>query len=202
MCSQVVGTKDSKFHFAFGFCGPLAHIFKAAHVRHLKNVSSTWFFYVFILTKGYAHWRRGRRHHFVKVFISTSIVACELQYNSPMQYVEAQGWTFSNKCKLHYQQIQENIFWNSTSASAKLHVGFKGMVNRLYNMIEKDSLRDLFTGKPAINFLDKDSFVQKLHLHAQEFQMAVIIVKEFFINTSSITMAMSSIGWKKCSNPA
>jgi hypothetical protein len=32
--------------------------------------------------------------------------------------------------------------------------------------------------------------------------MAVIIVKEFFINTSSITMAMSSIGWKKCSNPA
>jgi hypothetical protein len=29
-CSQVVGTKDSKFHFAFGFCGPLAHIFKAA----------------------------------------------------------------------------------------------------------------------------------------------------------------------------
>jgi hypothetical protein len=48
-------------------------------------------------------------------------------------------------------------------------------------MIEKDSLRDPFTAKPAVNFLDKDSFVQKLHLHAQEFQMAVIVVKEFFI---------------------
>jgi hypothetical protein len=48
MCSQAVGTKDSKFHFVFGFCGPLAHIFKAAHVRDLKNVSSTQFFYVFI----------------------------------------------------------------------------------------------------------------------------------------------------------
>jgi hypothetical protein len=104
------------------------------------------------------------------VFISTSIVARELQYNSPMQYVEAQGWPFSNKHKLH-----------STSASAELHVGFKGMVSRLYNMIKKDGLRDPFTGKPAINFLNKDSFVQKLHLHAQEFQMAVIIVKEFFI---------------------
>jgi hypothetical protein len=48
-------------------------------------------------------------------------------------------------------------------------------------MIKKDGLRDPFTGKPAVNFLDKDSFIQKLHLHAQEFQMAVIIVKEFFI---------------------
>jgi hypothetical protein len=122
------------------------------------------------LPYSYTHWRRGRRHHFAEVFISTSIVARELQYNSPMQYVEAQGWPFSNKHKLH-----------STSASAELHVGFKGMVNRLYNMIKKDGLRDPFTGKPAINFLNKDSFVQKLHLRAQEFQMAVIIVKEFFI---------------------
>jgi hypothetical protein len=42
-------------------------------------------------------------------------------------------------------------------------------------------LKDPFTGKPAVNFLDKDSFIQKLHLHAQEFQMVVIIVQEFFI---------------------
>jgi hypothetical protein len=48
-------------------------------------------------------------------------------------------------------------------------------------MIEIDGLKDPFTGKPAVNFLDKDSFIQKLHLHAQEFQMAVIIVQEFFI---------------------
>jgi hypothetical protein len=49
-CSRAVGTKDSKFHFAFGFCGPLAHIFKAARsCQRLENVSSTQFFYVFIL---------------------------------------------------------------------------------------------------------------------------------------------------------
>jgi hypothetical protein len=29
-CCPAVGTKDSKFHFAFGFCGPLAHILKVA----------------------------------------------------------------------------------------------------------------------------------------------------------------------------
>jgi hypothetical protein len=48
-------------------------------------------------------------------------------------------------------------------------------------MIKEDGLRDPFTGKPAVNFLDKDSFIQKMHLHAQEFQKAVIIVKEFYI---------------------
>jgi hypothetical protein len=59
------------------------------------------------LPYSYAHQRRGRRHHFAEVFISTSIVAHELQYNSPVpiQYVEAQGRTFSKKHKLHYWQI-------------------------------------------------------------------------------------------------
>jgi len=48
-------------------------------------------------------------------------------------------------------------------------------------MIENDRLKDPYTGKPAVNFLDKNSFVQKLNGHAQEFQMALIIVKEFFL---------------------
>jgi hypothetical protein len=54
--------------------------------------------------------------------------------------------------KLQYRQIQENIFQQATGASCKLHIGFKGMVNRLYNMIERDGLKDPFTGKPAVNF--------------------------------------------------
>jgi hypothetical protein len=43
------------------------------------------------LPYSYAHQRRGRQHHFAEVFISTSIVARELWYNSPKQYVEARG---------------------------------------------------------------------------------------------------------------
>jgi hypothetical protein len=38
------------------------------------------------LPYSYAHRRRGRWHHFAEVFISTSIVARELRYNSPKQY--------------------------------------------------------------------------------------------------------------------
>jgi hypothetical protein len=91
----------------------------------------------------------------------------ELWYNSPKQYVEARGWTLSHRQKLQFWQIQENIFQQATGASGELHNGFKGMVNRLYNMIERDGLKDQFTGKPAINFLDKDSFIQTLH-HGME----------------------------------
>jgi hypothetical protein len=87
------------------------------------------------LPYSYADRRRGRWHHFVEVLISTSIVARELQYNSPKQYVEARGWMLSHRQKLQYWQIQENIFQQATGASGKLHIGFKGMVNRLYNMI-------------------------------------------------------------------
>jgi hypothetical protein len=41
----------------------------------------------------------GKRHQFAEVFTSTSIVARELRYNSPIQHVEAQGWTFSGNQK-------------------------------------------------------------------------------------------------------
>jgi hypothetical protein len=41
------------------------------------------------LPYSYAHWRKGSRHHFAEVFVSTSIVACELQYKLPVQYVSA-----------------------------------------------------------------------------------------------------------------
>jgi hypothetical protein len=55
------------------------------------------------------------------------------------------------------------------------------MVSRLYKIIEKDGLRDPYSNLPAVNFIKRESFVQKLHLHAQEFQMALIILEECFM---------------------
>jgi len=133
------------------------------------------------LPYSYAHWRKGSRHHFAEVFVSTSIVARELKYSSPVQYVGARGWTLSSNRKLHYRQIDEIIFRNAPASVGEMHKNFKGIVTRLYEMIEKDGLKDPFTDKPAVNFLERDSFVQKLHGNAQEFQMAVILVKTFFM---------------------
>jgi hypothetical protein len=48
-------------------------------------------------------------------------------------------------------------------------------------MIKKNGLKDPNTGRPAVYFLKRDSFIQKLHGNAQEFQMAVIIVMTFFM---------------------
>ena len=53
------------------------------------------------LSYSYTHWRKGRCHHFAEVIISTSIVAHELGYESPIQYTKARGWTLSNQRKLN-----------------------------------------------------------------------------------------------------
>jgi hypothetical protein len=65
------------------------------------------------LPYSYAHRRKGRRHHFAEVIISTSIVARELGYESPIQYVKARGWTLSKQRKLNYRQIDEILIRNA-----------------------------------------------------------------------------------------
>ena len=65
------------------------------------------------LPYNYTHQRKGRRHHFAEVIISTSIVARELGHESPIQYVKARGWTLSKQHKLNYRQIDEILFRNA-----------------------------------------------------------------------------------------
>jgi hypothetical protein len=101
---------DERFQNGFGvdmvsqggyFC-PVVHTNRRNNDFHASNMWKGPAPTFHGLPYSYAHRGRGRRHHFVEAFISTYIVACELWYNSPTQYVEARGWTFSNKHKLHY----------------------------------------------------------------------------------------------------
>ncbi len=39
----------------------------------------------------------GHTHFFADICMSTSIVAAQLGFNSPIKYVECHGWTFCNK---------------------------------------------------------------------------------------------------------
>jgi hypothetical protein len=103
---------------------------------------------------------------------------------------------------LHIWQIDVVIIQNALGRCAELYNYFKGMVNRLYDMFKKDGLKDLNTGKPAINFIERDSFVQKLHGNAQEFQMAVIIVKSFFMKYIKHQINNVEYWSKESSNPA
>jgi hypothetical protein len=52
------------------------------------------------LLYSWAHCHQGSRHHFAEVVASTKIVARELQYHSSVQYVKAQGCTYSSGQKL------------------------------------------------------------------------------------------------------
>ncbi len=89
--------QDEHFQNGFGvnmvshgrYFGPVVHTARRNKAFHASNMwmGPTPAFHG--LPYSYAHWRRGRQHHFAEVFISTSIVAHELQYQSPTQYVEA-----------------------------------------------------------------------------------------------------------------
>jgi hypothetical protein len=54
------------------------------------------------LLYSWAHRHQGSRHHFAEVVALTKIVARELRYHSAVQYVKAQGWTYSSGQKLCY----------------------------------------------------------------------------------------------------
>jgi hypothetical protein len=181
--------KEERFQNGFGidmvshgryFC-PVVHTAKR---QDAFLASNTWMGpspVLHGLPYSYAHRRKGRRHHFAEVIISTSIVAHELGYESPIQYVKARGWTLSKQCKLNYRQIDEILIRNAPGRCADLQRYFHSMVSRLYDIIEKDGLRDPYSNLPAVNFIKRESFIQKLHLHAQEFQMALIILEECFM---------------------
>jgi hypothetical protein len=89
--------QDEHFQNGFGvnmvshgrYFGPVVHTARRNKAFHASNMSMGPTPAFHGLPYSYAHWRRGRQHHFAEVFISTSIVAHELQYQSPTQYVEA-----------------------------------------------------------------------------------------------------------------
>jgi hypothetical protein len=103
--------------------------------------------------------------------------------------------TYSSGQKLRYQQISEIIFKHAHGDSSELHKNFHAMVKRLYDFIEKQGLKDPFTGQLAINFMKETRFTSKLHHKAQEYKQCLIIVKNFFLqHAPPITKTMWSTG--------
>jgi hypothetical protein len=68
-----------------GYFCPVVHTARRNDDFHASNVWQGPAPTFHGLPYSYTHWRRGRWHHFAEVFISTSIVARELWYNSPKQ---------------------------------------------------------------------------------------------------------------------
>lgn len=131
--------------------------------------------------------RNGRVHFFADVFMSTTIIAEQLGFDSPIQYVECRGWTFSKKggeANLQYRKLEQVIEQLApTKRTAELAMNFNAMVDMLYkHIIGSQGIKNVYSGKPSVRFLEKKSFISKLHQQTQEFQVAVIITKTFFID--------------------
>lgn len=124
-------------------------------------------------------------HYYASICMSTTIVAKELGFGTAIDYVQCRGWTLHNKGgkpSLKYRNLTESFYRNGAPGGGAMNSHFSAMVEHLYKIIEQNIVRDVYTNKPALRFLTQDSFKSKLHLHAQEFQLSLIIVKAFFID--------------------
>ena len=114
------------------------------------------------------------------------IVALELGFDNPIDYVKGRGWMLrkkGGKVSVQYRKLEHIIkkFAPNGEDGLVLFQHFHAMVDALYKMIDDDALKHIYSGNAAVRVLDKKSLISKLNLFAQEFQMVELIVQAFFI---------------------
>jgi len=129
---------------------------------------------------------KTKKRHFVKDLIyANTVVANELGFASPLDYVKSRGWTFTLEKgvrTLQYKTILEPIMRKAPSGTtAELQTHFMAMIDRLYEIIKGDGIKDCYKGMDMVRFLNKTSLVRKLHNYAREYQYGVIIVERYFV---------------------
>jgi hypothetical protein len=96
------------------------------------------------------------------------------------------SWTYTKRegvAVLHYRKLEDVIDkFAPDSTAANLAKNFNAMVDMLYKVLSRDDLKSIYTGKSAVLFMVKHSFISKLHNYCQEFQMVLIIVTQFFLD--------------------
>lgn len=117
--------------------------------------------------------------------MSVSIVAKQLGFDSVILYVECCGWMFwtqGGKATIQYCQLEQVIAHLAPKGEmVELVMNFKAMVDKLYTYVEQQGIKNIYTHKPAVRFLKKNSFIAKLHQQMQEWKVAFVIVKTFFL---------------------
>jgi hypothetical protein len=129
--------------------------------------------------------KEERTHYFADLYMAVQIVAKQLGFRSPVDYVRCRGWCFSKKggnSTLRYRKLDE-VFdeYAPDGVAANLAKNFNAMVDVLYEVLSRDEVQDIYTGKSFILFMKKGSFISKLHNLCQEFHISLIIVTRFFL---------------------
>jgi hypothetical protein len=124
-------------------------------------------------------------HYFADLVFANTVVANELGFGGPVEYVKSHGWMYTVKGgrkTLQYKSLSNAIFKTAPSGCVATHaIHFKAMIKKPYDIIKGDGIKDVYKGMDTVRFLQEDSFCQRLHLYAQEFQFGVLIVEKFFL---------------------
>jgi hypothetical protein len=101
-------------------------------------------------------------------------------------YIRCCGWTYTKRegvAVLCYRKLEDVIDkFAPDSTAANLAKNFNAMFDMLYEVLSRDDLKNIYTGKSAVLFIARHSFISKLHNYCQGFQMALIIITRFFLD--------------------
>jgi hypothetical protein len=129
--------------------------------------------------------RQGRVHHYSDIFMTVSIVAEQLGFKGPLEYVMSRGWTFSTKdgkMRLQYRKLDEVVDRLAPNGdAAQLVRNFNAMIDHLYEILDLPTIKDIYTNLPFCRHLERLSFASKIHSHTQDIQFSFIVARDFYV---------------------
>jgi hypothetical protein len=108
-------------------------------------------------------------NYFADLVFANTVVANELGFGGPVEYVKSRGWMYTvkkgGKKTLQYKSLSNAIFQTAPSGHVATHaIHFKAMIKKLHEIIKGNGIKDVYKGMDMDCFLQEDSFCQRLHL--------------------------------------
>jgi hypothetical protein len=103
-------------------------------------------------------------HYFADLVFANTVIANELGFGGPVEYVNSRGWMYTvkkgGKKTLQYKSLINAIFQISPSGRVATHaIHFKAMIKKLYEIIKGDGIKDVYKGMDMVCFLQEDTVV-------------------------------------------
>jgi hypothetical protein len=114
------------------------------------------------------------------------IIRKELGYPNYVDHLESRGWTRQKRPDGTYTLMHRKLQFCEELQQAgpgefKPVRNLAAMIEKMYEFLNQDSLKDPLTGEPPMSFLKLSSFIGKINDYAQDLHTAVVITQKFFL---------------------
>jgi hypothetical protein len=128
---------------------------------------------------------RKKKHHLSEFMMVVKVFSLECKVLDPREFTKIFGWTLKvreNGINLAYQKIQKALHETFPNpASRKLLSNFQAIIDKIYKVLDDEKLKQMVSGKVALQFLKQTSFGSKVRLATQEYQQSLIVLTAFLL---------------------